>query len=300
MGKSKCPDVGDFPDDYSSLLPKGANVPSSETSPPGKTWYFPIRLDRAAPTGVFVPQHFVFPKPGEKVDVILFFHGSKVGKFSDFPNDNINYYWNNKYEYNGGVLKLNLREDLNTSKRNALLVAPTMGHDPGYGLVGNKNLGIFQESGGGDCFLHHVMAWLGHYDPRFLSTEVGSVVLAGHSGGGSPIYLLMNDLTTDICEIWGFDVVYGPVQSYVNFAAKLQHNHPTALMTFFHGTQSDFYFDKLSKLAKDNGRIYKPEDLTTNGGKNNMRFQSGRKDHFGTLTDHFLEQLQNSPCLTKV
>ncbi len=28
------------------------------------------------------------------------------------------------------------------------------------------------------------------------------------------------------------------------------------------------------------------------GGKNNTRFDSGRKDHFGTLTDHFLEQLQ--------
>jgi hypothetical protein len=300
MGKTKCADVGDFPDDYSSLLPKGANVPVSESSPPGKTWYFPIRLDRTSPTGVFVPNHFVFPKKGEKVDVILFFHGSKVGKFSDFPNNNINYYWNNNYEYDGDILKLNLREDLNTSRRNALLVAPTMGHDPGYGLSGNKDLGVFRESGGGDCFLKHVMAWLGHYDPRFASTEIGSVVLAGHSGGGSPIFLLMNDLTTDICEIWGFDVVYGPIANYIHFAKKLQHNHPNALMTFFHGTQSGYYFDKLNQLAEDNGRVFKKGATSTNGGKNNMRFQSGRKDHFGTLTDHFLEQLQNSPCLTKV
>ena len=115
-----CPDVGDLPGDYSNLLPKGAGVPQSETSPPGKTWYFPVRLDKANPAGVFVPQHFVFPKKGGTVDVILFFHGSKVGKFSDFPNNNINYYWNNNYEYNHGVLKLNLREDLNTSRRNAI------------------------------------------------------------------------------------------------------------------------------------------------------------------------------------
>ena len=300
MANTKCADVGDFPEDYSSLLPKGANVPSSETAPPGKTWYFPIRLDRTNPTGVFVPQHFVFPKKGEKVDVILFFHGSKVGKFSDPPNNNINYYWSNNYEYDGATLKLNLREDLNTSHRNALLVAPTMGHDPGYGLSGNKDLGIFRESGGGDCFLKHVMAWLGHYDPRFASTEIGSVVLAGHSGGGSPIYLLMNDLTVDVCEVWGFDVVYGPLDNYIQFASRLQHNHPNALMTFFHGTQSGVNFDKLNKLAESSGRINKKEDRTTNGGKNNMRFQSGRKDHFGTLTDHFLEQLQASPCLTKV
>jgi hypothetical protein len=297
---AKCADVGDLPDDYSSLLPKTANVPKSETAPPGKTWYFPIRLDKASPTGVFIPQHFVAPKKGEKVDVILFFHGSKVGKFSNPPNDNIDYYWSNNYEYGKQTLKLNLREDLNTSRRNAILVAPTMGHDPGYGLSGNTMLGIFREAGGGDCFLKHVMSWLGHYDSRFASTDIGSVVLAGHSGGGSPIYLLMNDLSADICEIWGFDVVYGPLEKYNQFASQLQHNHPNALMTFFNGTQSTPFFNKLSALAKDNGRLAPKGAQSNDGGKNNMRFQSGRLDHFGTLTDHFLEQLTGSPCLTKV
>jgi hypothetical protein len=67
--------------------------------------YFPIRLDRTNPTGVFVPNQIVFPKKGEKVDVILFFHGSKVGKFSDFPNINIDYYWSNNDEYGKATLK---------------------------------------------------------------------------------------------------------------------------------------------------------------------------------------------------
>ena len=31
------------------------------------------------------------------------------------------------------------------------------------------------------------MKWLGNYDPRFASTEVGKVILAGYSGVGSPI-----------------------------------------------------------------------------------------------------------------
>ena len=65
MGKTTCADVGDFPADYSSLLPKHANVPASETVPPGKTWYFPIRTDKTHPTGVFVPEHFVVPKKGK-------------------------------------------------------------------------------------------------------------------------------------------------------------------------------------------------------------------------------------------
>jgi hypothetical protein len=293
-----CPDVGDLPKDYSDLLPKG--VPSSETAPPGKTWYFPVRLDKANPAGVFVPQHFVFPKQGENLDVILFFHGSKVGKFGEFPNKNINYYWSSQYEYDNNILKIVLRENLNTSRKNALLVAPTMGDNPGYGLESNTDLGIFRKPGGGDCFLHHVMEWLGHYDSRFASAGIGKVVLAGHSGGGSPIYLLMNSLKADVCEVWGFDVVYGPLEAYFRFATTLEHNHPSSLMTFFHGTQSTPFYNQLQDQAKAKGRIYKKEARTTNGGKNNMRFESGRKDHFGTLTDHFLEQLQNSPCLTTV
>jgi hypothetical protein len=191
-----------------------ANVPQSETEPAGKTWYFPIRLDAANPTGVFVPQQFGFRKDGKKVDVILFFHGNKVDEYGKFLNNNINYYWSGKY------YSVKLREDLNTSRKNAVLVAPTMGDTPGQGLASNTDLGIFRVPGGEDCFLEHVMKWLGHYDTRFATAELGSVILAGHSGSGSPILL--------------------------------------------------------------------------------QRFESGRRDHFGALTDHFLDQLQNSPCLKTV
>ena len=110
----------------------------------------------------------------------------------------------------------------------------------------------------------------------------------------------MNSMKADICELWGFDVVYGPLDDYLRLASRLEHNHPSALVTFFHGVQSTPNYNKLKAMAEAKGRIYKPEDMSTNGGKNNMRFQSGRRDHFGTLTDHFLEQLKKSPCLTTV
>ena len=251
---------------YSRSTP---HVPTSETVPAGKTWYFPIRLDAAHPAGVFVPQNFAFPKDGGKVDVILFFHGNKVDEYGKFPNNNINYYWSGKY-YN-----IKLREDLNTSRKNALLVAPTMGDYPGQGLSGNEDLGIFRQPGGGDCFLEHVMKWLGNYDPRFGSAEVGKVILAGHSGAGSPIYLQMNSMKADICELWGFDVVYGPLDDYIRLATTLKHTHPTSLITFFHGVQSTPNYNKLKAMAEAKGRLYKPEDRTTNGGNNNMRFEIG-------------------------
>jgi hypothetical protein len=81
----KCADVGDLPPDYSKLLPKGvppSETPSAGSAPADTTWYFPIRLPATNPTGVFIPQHFTYPK---EVDVILFFHGNKVGGFGDPP-----------------------------------------------------------------------------------------------------------------------------------------------------------------------------------------------------------------------
>src|SRR5205823_3366747 len=87
-------------------------------------------------------------------------HHEAVAKSGDFPNNNINYYWSGNYEYSGDILKLNLRQDLSTSRKNALIVAPTMGNSPGHGLSDNQDLGIFREPGGGDCFLKHVMGWL--------------------------------------------------------------------------------------------------------------------------------------------
>jgi hypothetical protein len=297
-----CADVGDFPSDYSNLLPKGANVPAFETSstnsaPASKTWYFPIRLDAANPTGVFIPQDFTYPNKGEKVDVILFFHGNKVGDFGKFPNNNINYYWSGHYAFGKATLKIKLRENLNASRKNALLVAPTMGPLPGHQLAGNPDLGIFAQPGGGDCFLDHVMKWLGHCDPRFDSVQVGKVVLAGHSGGGSAIHIQMNSMKADIGEVWCFDVVYWMLEDWTRFAKTLAITHPNSLITFYHGVQSTNSYNDLDALAKSMGKKYKKEDRMTAGGTRNMNFvETGKPDHFGALTDHFLERLQDSSC----
>src|SRR4051812_49060784 len=180
--QASCPDtVADPTADWEGQLPPGVPPVEGPAGPAKFTRYFPLPLAGAYPTGVFVPQGFSY---GEKVDVILFFHGNKRGP-GLAPFQYINEYWNGKY-YN-----VDLRADLNTSGMNALLVSPTMGDFPGHSL-GSADLGIFKEPGAGDCFLQHVMRWLGKVDPGYSSKkvipEVSKVVLAGHSGGGSAIY----------------------------------------------------------------------------------------------------------------
>jgi hypothetical protein len=133
----KCPDVGQLPGSYSDKLPKGVPVderPSTKGVPAEVTWYFPIALTQTNPTGVFLPKGFGYPR---ELDVILFFHGNKQGLW-----DTINQYWH------GDIWNITLRENVNDSGKNAVLVAPTMGLKPGFGGINNADIGIFGQTGG--------------------------------------------------------------------------------------------------------------------------------------------------------
>src|SRR5262245_17153838 len=91
--QATCPDaVGDPPSDWESQLPRAvppvegppATSPPSGKMPPSPwpagpakfSWYLPLPLAGAYPTGVFIPKDFSYEK---YVDVILFFHGNKRG-----------------------------------------------------------------------------------------------------------------------------------------------------------------------------------------------------------------------------
>lgn len=275
---SACVDEGDLPQDYSDKLPRG--VPAAERpatsmfpfqtpGPADVTWYFPLPLDATNPTGVFFPQGFSY---GREVDVILYFHGNKDGAFST-----INQYWHGDYN------KITLREDLNASQKNAVLIAPTMGYYPGRGLKGNSDLGIFREAGGATCFLDHVMKWIGKYEPRYADNgivpHVGQIVLAGHSGGGSPMHLQMESLKSKLCEIWCFDVVYWGVEDWVKFAKQ----NPTKKITFYYAVQSLDSLQELQKQAK---------------GIGNIEIKAAGSHHFPALTDNFRIQLKKTTCLS--
>jgi hypothetical protein len=203
----KPPSRTDVRFDFVDQLP--ANVPPVEQQPtslfpfpppvgPAKaTYYFPIALDGCNPTGVFFPSGFSF---SSQINVLLYFHGHKLGEFKT-----INQYWSGKLH------NIRLREDVNAADKQLVLIAPTMGENPGSSL--NADMGIFRQPGGGDEFLSHVVRWIGKYVPQYvekkLTPTVGNVVLAGHSGAGGILSQQAKTMQSKVCEVWGFDSMYG-------------------------------------------------------------------------------------------
>lgn len=227
------------------------------------------------PAGVFIPPGFSY---AEQVDVILYFHGNKDGSFQT-----INQYWHGDYN------KIALREDLVASRRDALLVAPTMGYYPGHSLWGNSDLGVFGQPEGGDCSLDHVMVHLKKYDDNFAAKgytpRVRKIVLAGHSGGGSPIHTQMESMKGRLCESWCFDVVYGPVSDWIDFAVR----NPTIPLTFYHAVQS---LGALRELVRQKAQTEAKLKIKLD----HMRFVDAGNDHFAALTNNFLTQVKNTKC----
>jgi hypothetical protein len=185
-----------IPKRSSGLLPYG---------PGDTTYYYPINLMGIGnPTGVVFPAGFSYPPV---IDVILYFHGFRWPVGAPGPEFTyINEYWN------GHLHGIRLREDINASGKRAVLIAPTLGMFPGS-KHHKDHLGIFKKPTGGDDFLDEVRRWIGRsvpeYTERCLTPTIGKLVLAGHSGAGIILITQAKGMKTPICEVWGFDSMYG-------------------------------------------------------------------------------------------
>jgi len=174
-----------------------------ETQPPGTTLYINLdlgitdRLGGTAPTttGIFIPDGYV---PGAAADVILFLHGFKGQAHRRMAIDQ---YWNaQQFPFRA------LREGINDSRRNVLLVAPTLG--------ARSEAGGLETSGGLDAFLTQVLAAVSTYGPPRQAGQparLGQLILACHSGGGKPMRRIAgsrDQSASQIREAWGFDCTY--------------------------------------------------------------------------------------------
>lgn len=166
--------------------------------PPGLTLYVRIPLGgegTAEPvTGIFLPEKHELKT---KIDIILYLHGHKEpckGK----PNWVIDSYWRSAF--------FPLREGINETQRNIILVVPTLGT--------KSESGDLAKPGGLDRYLEKVAAALIEYGPYKTAAfrpEIGNIILACHSGGGKPmleIATYANRYSANIRECWGFDCLY--------------------------------------------------------------------------------------------
>ena len=168
-------------------------VPGPE--PAGQTFYVNIPLqvplgDAKSMTGIFIPEKYcALPQ----VDLIVFLHGFKLR--SHHPTFSIDTYWT--------LPKFRLRDEVNASGKNVILVAPTLGPQ--------NQEGSLTCSGGFDRFLERVVEALklrGPYASQPVTPTIRNIILASHSGSGNvmrAIAMGKDASVAKIQELWAFE-----------------------------------------------------------------------------------------------
>lgn len=301
--------------------PFSASRPSDFAGPAEATYYFPIPVmptgDNA--TGVFFPRGFGFP---DMLNVILYFHGHKAGEFKT-----INEYWSGKLH------NLYLREDINATGKQVVLIAPTMGAAPGSSL--NAGMGIFANPGAADDYLAEVVRWIGKYVPPYVkkgsAPKICNLVLAGHSGAGGILSQQVRTMRSRVCEVWGFDTMYGQGSRLIDVRGKkravtidvvgewlesaLSH-HTIVGFQSIPGMLSipipqvcpttQFYFYWVGHNDPVKGRTLELQRKVRERGLHNVEIlESSRvssvgydwENHFGTVTQNFKRRVAAAQCL---
>lgn len=179
-----------------SVTPK---IQAVEKHPPLMTIYQTLTLGGEAPakplSGIFIPEGY---RPTQSIDLILYLRGHH----KENPTESINRYWNKQvHPY------FALREGLNSSGKNVILIAPTLGP--------TSQAGWLAHAGGLDRYLQSLFGILFElplFKKNYLKPRLGNLIIACHSGGGSPmvqIALSKQSSARHIRQCWGFDSLYG-------------------------------------------------------------------------------------------
>ncbi len=203
-----------------------------ETTPPRVSLYLPIplgvpRVDEPS-TGVFVPENY---RAGDTVDLVVFLRGYDVKRPKAATA--VREYWNSPKH---PVLKsFRLREEVNKSGKNVILVVPALGP---FAEAGKLN-----DAGGMQAFLGRIVDGLvrsGPHAGRAKRPTIRSLILAAHSGGGAPLRRIAQVLGDDaafkdkVKACWGFDSIYGVKAKDAAFWAEWARGHPRARVTMFY------------------------------------------------------------------
>jgi hypothetical protein len=242
-------------------------------------------------TGIFIPQSYV---PQKEVDIVLYLHGHKGA----YPGNSatIDDYWNgSRFPF------FALREEVNGSGKNILFVAPTLGP---LSQAGNLTSGK-----GFDNYLAKVLAALRKHfltkNPQQEIEKIGKIILAAHSGGGSPMLRIAelqgSSNTSKIAECWGFDSVYGNVEKrWVDWAAS--HRNARLFIYYYNTASRSLTLEKLSKernLQNVCLHGWAKKDFADWAKTHPVLKKSGAGPHFWVPIVYLKERLQNAPCRAK-
>jgi hypothetical protein len=203
-----------------------------DSTPALLSLYLPIPLgvpgveDQA--TGVFVPRDY---RAGKTVDLVVFLRGYDIKRPKSATS--VGEYWNSPQH---PVLKsFLLREEINRSGKNVILVVPALGPF--------AEAGKLKEDGGVQEFLDRILDGLWRHGPHTGLPQrptVRHLILAAHSGGGVPLRPLAQVLGEDtgykdrLKECWGFDSIYGVKDRDAEFWSDWARAHPGTKVTMFY------------------------------------------------------------------
>jgi hypothetical protein len=202
-----------MPDIEEGPTVKHSKGPGALTLYPAST----VKGHGANDVGIYFPDAYV---PSATLDLLVYFHGLPTpcgGSNSDTIAD----IWRSS--------TFRLREMVNASKKNVVLVAPRLNLDGGLKL-----------DMGADDFLSKVVAFIAARvtkDPfkwhgaeptdKKLQTDpvikIRNLVLSAHSGGGTPMLKMAQELKgsklAKVRDCWAFDSMYGSPGAWVDWAA---------------------------------------------------------------------------------
>ena len=236
-------------------------------------------------TGIFVPDGY---SPQSTVNLIVYLHGYT----SAYPGDGVSIegYWNaSKFPF------FAFREGVNASGKNVIIVAPTLGP--------KSQAGNLLRPGGLDSFLRQVMAALvahGPYKQSAAPPNRANIILACHSGGGSPMLriALNNDSrVANLQECWGFDCLYS---GYADKAkTKKLFTQPENWLAWAKSHRSKKLFIYFCDAKHCQSTKRESEYLANQAEKpsNVIVERSSAKDHFCVPLAHWKERVRNTPFL---
>jgi hypothetical protein len=200
-----------------------------------QTVYLPIKLNNILrnKVGVFISDHVNLTAD---INFVVYFHGHIISacetEAAPFLAKGIEYYWETPF------FKC-LRDELDASKANAMLVAPTLDSELSES-AGEASYGNLNANGKLDFLIDETLTRLKSSQALPANARAGKIILAGHSAGGLPMLRILeatNSLKPNIAECWGFECLYWPTGGWKAWLAA----NPNKQFRHFRqaGVQSD-------------------------------------------------------------
>lgn len=159
-----------------------------------------------ATVALYVPPHF---RAGDTIDYVVHFHG-----------------WHNDVRH--VLQRYRLREQLDRSARNAVLVVPQGPKD-----APDSDFGKLEHDAGGFArFIDEIGSYL-REQKITGATRAGRIVLSAHSGGygGAGGVLARGGLNDQITDVLLFDAAYGYYDAFAGWVRAKPGNHLLSLFT---------------------------------------------------------------------